>query len=365
MHFSKVIKFNTVFLLFTVIPFLGKAISDTVRVDSVKTPKNYFLVLPVAFYGEETNLGLGFSGGYYHVGRGNKISNVQGNVAYTLNNQFLLSFSPRIYTKSEDYFYSGRVKANYFPDKFYGIGRDAADSMEESFTSKELSVLIQRQRIMFGVLMAGVQAQFEYVDAADIDPNGQLVTGITGVDKSIICGLGIVLTWDNRENQFYPTTGEFYKASLMANSRIFGSDLNFTRLTIDLRNYYKITDNQVFAVQFLGDLTWGNVPFQEMPMLGGADVLRGYYKGRYRDKTMICAQGEYRFPIYRWLKGVAFASAGDVASYFDKIDLTKIKSAFGTGLRFRVNPIKVNIRFDAAYSLKRSPAYYLTVTEAF
>lgn len=336
---------------------------DTVDVKNLSD--RHFVFVPIAFYSEETRWGGGVSGGYYFRCKDNKVSSIQGTMAYTLKNQARLWLSPKIYTSDREHFYSGHIKANHFPNKFFGVGRNTPDSLEEKYVSDDYSILFQHQRVMFGVFMVGLQAQVNYYNTTDYSPSQILSTGITGVNERLTSGLGVLITWENRENLYYPSFGEFYKASLMVYSKIFGSDLNFTRLTLDLRNYYNIHKEHVFAMQVLADLAWGHVPFQMMPMVGGADVMRGYFQGRFRDKTMACVQGEYRFPIYKWLKGTIFSSVADVAPTFDKLDITKSKLSYGAGFRVRVNPIKVNLRFDAAYSDRRDVAYYLTVTEAF
>jgi len=343
--------------------------STQAQIDSTKTEKDtakrYFVVLPIAFYGEETNVGFGASGGYYYKNGDNKISSIQGSAVYTLKNQVSLSVLPKIYTSTRDFYYSGHLKLNYYPDKFFGIGRNTNDSLEENFTSKDFSLLLQRQRMLFGVIMMGAQAQVNYYHVADIQKDGLLAKGVVGMNDKLTTGLGLLLTWDNRDNMFYPTDGEFYKASLLVYSKIFGSDLDFTKLTIDLRNFYALGAKHVFALQVYGDLSWGDTPFQMMPALGGSDILRGYYKGRYRDKMMICAQAEYRFPIYKWLKGAAFASAGDVAPDIETFDISKSKVSYGAGLRARVNPVNVHLRFDVAFTRDREPAFYFTASEAF
>lgn len=362
----KITRFGFViyFLLVNTISTFSSTLIDTCNVKS-DSAQRYFVAIPIAFYGEETNWGLGASAGYYFRCKDNKISNIQGSAIYTLKNQVSLSVSPKIYTPTHDYYYSGHIKANYYPDKFFGIGRNTPDSLEENYTSKDFSILLQRQRVFFGVMMAGVQAQVNYYNAVDIKPGGLLSSGVKGMSDKFTSGLGLLLTWDNRDNMFYPTDGEFYKASLMVYSKIFGSNLNFTRLTVDLRNFYALGLKQMFALQVYGDLTWGSTPFQLMPALGGSDILRGYYKGRYRDNMMVCAQAEYRFPIYRWLKGVAFASAGDVAPGISDFDMTQLKYSYGAGLRVRVNPVNVHLRLDFAFTSEREPAVYFTASEAF
>jgi outer membrane protein assembly factor BamA len=341
------------------------ALQDTIQPKD--TNRNYFVAIPIAFYGEETNWGLGVTSGYYFTKEGErKASNIQGTLIYTLKNQASLTFLPKFYTENRDFFYSGHLKVDYYPDKFFGIGRNTPDTLEENYTSKDISLLFQRQRVMFDVLMAGIQAQCSYYQTSELDEQGVLIKdSLTGTKSFFTSGLGFLITWDNRDNFFYPTNGEFYKISLLVNSKIFGSQLEFSRITLDFRNYYPIKYGHLISLQIYGDITWGETPFQLLPSMGGSDILRGYYKGRYRDNVLFAAQLEYRFPIYKWLKGSMFGSTGDVAGEIDDLDLSEFKYTYGFGLRARVNPANVHIRFDVGLTQDRKPAYYFTASEAF
>jgi len=341
-----------------------------VQNDSIQakdTNRNYLLAIPILFYGEETQWGLGVTSGYYFTKEGQgKASNIHGTLIYTQNKQASLTLLPKFYTENRDFFYSGHLKLDYYPDKFFGIGRNTPDSLEGSYVSKDISFLVQRQRVMFDVIMVGFQAQWSYYNTIDFQPGGALINKtITGTKAFFTSGLGMLATWDTRDNFFYPTEGEFYKASLMINSKIFGSHLEFSRLTLDLRNYYPIASRHLISLQVFGDFAWGKIPFQFLPSMGGNDVLRGYYKGRYRDNVLLAAQLEYRFPIYKWLKGSMFGSAGDVANEIDELRLKKFKTSYGFGLRARVNPANVHLRFDVGLTPDNKPAFYFTANEAF
>ncbi len=102
-----------------------------------------------------------------------------------------------------------------------------------------------------------------------------------------------------------------------------------------------------------------------MPRIGGESLLRGYYDGRYRDRTMAAVQAEYRFPIAWRFGGAVFAGAGQVAEAPLDLSVDSLKVAGGAGLRFLVveNP-HVNIRMDFGQSLAGS-GFYLQITEAF
>lgn len=329
--------------------------------------RNYLLAIPVLFYGEETKWGVGVSSGYYFTKEGKgKASNIQGTIVYTQNNQASLTLLPKFYTGNRDFFYSGHFKMDYYPDKFFGIGRNTPDSLEEDYISKDISFLIQRQRVLFDVMMIGFQAQWSYYKTLDLQGGGQLINkSISGSKSFFTSGLGFLLSWDTRDNFFYPSDGEFYKLSLMINSKIFGSNLEYSRLTLDLRNYYPIVAKHLISLQVYGDFAWGKTPFQFLPAMGGNDILRGYYKGRYRDNVLLVTQLEYRFPIYKWLKGSMFGSTGDVAGDIDEIRLKKFKYSYGFGFRARVNPANVHIRFDVGFTPDNKPTFYFTANEAF
>jgi hypothetical protein len=57
----------------------------------------------------------------------------------------------------------------------------------------------------------------------------------------------------------------------------------------------------------------GEIPFVELPSLGGAHRLRGYPLHRFRDETAAVATLEYRYPIHELLAGALYLDVGEVA----------------------------------------------------
>ena len=55
-----------------------------------------------------------------------------------------------------------------------------------------------------------------------------------------------------------------------------------------------------------------HIAFTDLPQLGGPELLRGYDRGRFRDRTAMLAAIEYRYPIWRQLGGFLFLDAGRV-----------------------------------------------------
>jgi len=60
-----------------------------------------------------------------------------------------------------------------------------------------------------------------------------------------------------------------------------------------------------------------------------------------------------------------FASAGDVSDEIDDFDFNEVKYSYGLGLRARVSPANIHLRFDVGFTQDRKPAFYFTASEAF
>ena len=73
--------------------------------------------------------------------------------------------------------------------------------------------------------------------------------------------------------------------------------------------YFQVHGNRSEA---LARIAGGQTPFYRLPALGGQNMLRGYYEGRYRDELYLASQVEYRTRLWRRIGAVAFAALGDV-----------------------------------------------------
>jgi outer membrane translocation and assembly module TamA len=104
-----------------------------------------------------------------------------------------------------------------------------------------------------------------------------------------------------------------------------------------------------------------------VPQLGGDQLLRGYYGGRFRDQDLLALQAEYRMPVWWRLGAVGFVAAGQVAPKLDDLGLDRFKPAAGLGLRFLLSPEEgLNIRADYGWGFDvESSGFYLSIGEIF
>jgi hemolysin activation/secretion protein len=147
---------------------------------------------------------------------------------------------------------------------------------------------------------------------------------------------------------------------------LMGSSHPHFKWILDLRNYQEFGRGHLAYFQFYAKFLGGSkIPFRNMALLGGDKLLRGYFRGRYRDHNMYVIQAEYHSPPLWRLSLVVFAGLGDVYRLPADLRLRESKPSGGIGLRYRVfRDRRLNLRFDAALG-RNDGGIYLGIGEAF
>ena len=353
---------------------LASISADTIANDSVATPpatlKRSIFVIPMGYYQPETNVALGISGGYYFPGNDIRhISSISYSAIGTFNKQFLISASPKIYSKNKKYYFFSEISARHYPDYYFGIGNEK-NQLKEPYTSTRIAVNFEPQRYISSSWLAGLQLSAR----GEITGYGKIVDetmheiyatyGRAGWKPYFLVGLGASVSYNTRDNFFYPCEGMFFKASFTTYPKWSKDSYAVSLGSVDFRHYISNREH-VFAYQFFADIALGReIPFQMYPALGGRDNLRGFREGQYKDHLRVMLQAEYRIPIYKRFKAAVFCSVGDVYS-IENPRYSKLKVAYGAGLRFRLNKQRVHLRVDYAHNNYGEGAFYITATEAF
>lgn len=146
---------------------------------------------------------------------------------------------------------------------------------------------------------------------------------------------------------------------------LWGSTAAFSRYSLDLRFYLPLWACSVLAAQGCLSQTTGEVPFHMLSLMGGRNMMRGVYLGRFRDYSMMVVQAEYRKPLFWRLSTALFVGLEHLAPTVSQITLSGFKVAGGAGIRFSADTEqRINLRLDSAWR-ENTPALYLTVFEAF
>lgn len=249
---------------------------------------------------------------------------------------------------------SGRFRARMeyisYPLPYYGVGASTPDSAEEWYSSGVTTVQLFRQRLLRAPIFLHGGLRYVHSRIRETEPEGVLtqltVVGSAG-SKILIPEVGLVV--DSRDHPGAPRSGAF--ARIIPSIGVGGKDAAaYRRLTVDARRYSTLGGEGVLALQLQYDGVNGTAaPFDLLPMIGADTAMRGYPRGRYRDRQALTMQGEVRSPYRRRVGVVAFAGAGTVAHTFTKIASEQWYPTLGTGLRYLLSPReKIVLRADLA-----------------
>lgn len=338
--------------------------------DAQLTFKPRLIAIPFIYYSPETKLAFG-GGGILNFRSGRKkeltrTSSVWAFGTYNLARQFQIVIKPEIYLERNNFFLSGNLRYERTPQYFYGIGNDMPSTAEESYSPRIVTVQAGLKKKFLGHFFAGLQFEFEKMTREKVEPGGMLDSGdVPGSRGAMLSGFGVSLDWDTRDAVLFPRRGAFFQLAADTFSAMTGSDFTFTRLKLDFRRYILVAPDRVLALQAVLLSAGGEIPFHKLALLGGESLMRGYYKGRFRDKDILAVQAEYRVLVTKRIGVAGFAGLADVFPGFTEFKLKDLKYSVGTGVRYMVNKCEgTSLRLDMAWG-KASFGLYLTVQEAF
>jgi outer membrane protein assembly factor BamA len=346
----------------------GQVEMSTTR-DSADIGKLNITGYPYVFYTPETEFALGGAMIFTMRFGSNpdvKPSNAMLSGYYSVKGSYDIFLNPEFYLDNERYYLGISLDYFRFVDKFWGIGDNTPDTDSAGYIRKLVWANVEFDVSVLGPLKVGFNYDLNSTQIEDKQSNPFLLTGsVTGADGGLSSGIGGVLFADTRNSPFYPTTGGFYKLSFLTAVDWLGSSFSFRRWILDLRQYVGLTPSLVVAIQLYGTSVTGDPPFYLIPALGGDNVMRGYYEGRYRDYLYIATQGELRLRLSRRWGLVGWAGLGDVSGDFSSFQLKGAKPSFGFGIRFALDPEQiVNVRADFAYG-RDTRGVYFNAKEAF
>ncbi len=342
--------------------------------DTTGPEKPKFLIYPTVGFSPETSWEIGFSSLLlYHARQNtqNRLSEIQALTFFTLNKQYGVWLEHALYTDQNNWFFLGAAKFQSYPLLYYGIGPSTPPEFQALVEANYLIFKERALRKIHGSLFAGAEVELINLSRVEFLP-GENIDQIDlplGAEGSMNLSVGVGAIFDDRHNVLNVRNGNFFELAVLHSNTFWGSDFSFTNILSDNRIYRPIKNGRdVFAAQIFGQFTSGEVPFNQLALMGGERLMRGYYLGRHRDKHQFAVQAEYRFLPMKGFKrwgGTVFVGTGTVFSKENEFALKNFKVAGGLGLRFLTFPEKdIYTRFDVAMT-KEGPGFYLFIGEAF
>ncbi|MEY3678763.1 MAG: hypothetical protein RI924_904 [Bacteroidota bacterium] len=343
------------------------------------TRHNSFLPVPVLGYTQELGFEFGLAGLFaFYTEPDNpaiRPSNFYVSGVYTTKGSYQLVSKWDIWSKANKYHYQGELRYLNFPFNFYGVGNQTLLANEDKLTLKRFRILAEAERALSETFYVGLNLQYDQQFYTDNAVGGiyQTSTNIKDRDGGQVITLGFSQIIDTRSSNTYPDRGTYVKVSYQYAPDFFGGD-NFTGSTfrLDLRNFKKLKQNLVLGLNLNYNKIDGRSgnPFYMLSQMGGDQIMRGYYLGRYREANLLAAQAELRFrPLPRF--GIAaFAGGGNV--YPAGVSAFRnLKPNYGAGIRYFFDVEKsMSLRLDYGMGEKpigekRISGFYISLGEAF
>lgn len=278
-----------------------------------------------------------------------------------------------------------RIYANYGyrnePAHYYGKGMENAEHTErsDSTTKYHRSYFQLYPRFVWEVyphLYVGGLFDLNYTKATKVNHVMEEDPYFNKFRRKYVnVGIGGLVQYDTRNDVATPTQGMLLSANLKLFGKYLGGAYNYEMVELEYRHFKNVfRPRSTLGWIAKTQIGMGDIPFSELPSFGSPFDLRGYYIGKYRDKSMAYGIVEYRHMFgsvekYKsgnfWAKWgfVVWGGTGTIGE--TPFDWKKWKLNFGAGLRIQMQPGK-NFRLD----IGKEPGQpgmqvYMNMTEAF
>ncbi len=340
--------------------------------DTVDSKKPRYLTYPNIGFSPETLWEFGLSGlcvFHYKNDTNLRLSEIYAFSFYTQMKQLGLWIDHTIYGKKNLFFFLGKIRFQNYPILYYGIGNQI---QSENLAVVPSNNYIIRERLLYRIsenIFTGLELDYQHLLNPEFNWSSSVPSVLklkpSGSQGSRNLGIGFGLLWDSRHNVLNVRDGYLFEIAGLYYPKIFSKSFPMQTLYIDGRRFFSTATNQVLALQFLGQFSAGNIPFNQLSQMGGDMMMRGYYLGKYRDKNYISAQAEYRFLPFNFSKRLGGAVFIGVGSISHTLTFEHLRWVGGGGLRYLIFPKKdIYTRIDIGLEPKGYGIYFY-IGEAF
>jgi outer membrane protein assembly factor BamA len=267
--------------------------------------------------------------------------------------------------------------------RFFGLGPDTKESAESSFTDEVADASFRADLALPGpgggwIATAGLRGEHHNLarGRASGVPSTEDAYPVLFKDADGLSAIYVTagLRYDTRDSQHQPYSG--WRVGVIADAAAWQSDGSLGAIVTaygsfvlpmpalfhsggDAREENPPTDT--IALGFQVDTTVGDLPFYDLPSLGGSSTLRGYIANRFTDDSAWHAVAEYRFWViprgFRLTRtiriervGLAlFGELGTVAPSLGDLPEARIHASYGVGLRISLERLAI-FRADLGFS---------------
>jgi hypothetical protein len=282
---------------------------------------------------------------------------------YTDSNSWFTGIFHDDYWKNDTIRFSAFVGTGEFNLDYYGVGEGNIIGDNPIPYEFDMVVGVVKTQIRIPQTenwFAGLQ--YLIIDSSTVLRTSSIIPGapdITGKIKT--AGLGLLTTYDSRNNNYYPTDGQWFEAKWIDYGEAWGGDNEYNKTIAFINHYQPLMDGMTLALRSRIESSSGDVPFFDLPTL----QMGGFSRDRYRDQHTISfhMEGRYKFKP-RW-GVVGFYEFGWFNDDFSQLMSGRRITSYGAGIRWQVTEQQLmNLGIDAAFSTD-DKAIYVQIGERF
>lgn len=239
------------------------------------------------------------------------------------------------------------VRYQFLSDEsFFGIGPDSREGDESNFahqqaTAEALFGTKLGERISLDAIFGLDLNDIEEGKDKSLDSTTDLFNrrSLPGLEEGVSVGrLQIGVTYGSKNRPGNPSKGSEFSLTAGVFEDLGSDEFGFWKFKADLRQYIHLFYDRSLALRVAGEVTQPfpgrEIPFYYLSELGRGETIRGFSRGRFRDRDMVLASLEYRYPIRRTIDAMLLVDVGQVAEdMFDDLSTNDFEVGYGGGIR--------------------------------
>ena len=227
-------------------------------------------------------------------------------------------------------------------ESYFGIGPDSEVDDKSTFSHEQATIETSFDIGLAGRILLNAVLGFDLNNIPEDAIEGDLLNKDLSpeLEEQIPTGrIQVGLKYDLRNTPGNPSN--ISEALLAAGLfQDFGDgDFSFWRASADVTYCLHLFYGRVLALRLAAEMrepfSGHEVPFYYLSEIGRQETVRGFSRGRFRERDMVLASAEYRYPVRDRMDAFLFADVGQVARDIFS-DISGDDLAFGYGGGFRI-----------------------------
>jgi Omp85 superfamily domain len=305
---------------------------------------------------------------FYHLGRDSPLSNTTVAAGAMSSGSWGVGAAQSTRLRGDELRLDGFLGYVDLRYRFYGAGAEAGQNgtsvpiVQKGFAFAPELLFQVAPRTFLGLRYRGVRVETALEDQSILPP--AIAAVLPGSITITSSGFGPRATLDTRDNDMNPSAGALLELRANFADEAFGSDFDYQTYELS-GNLYRRAGPGVVALRAMACKASDRTPLFDLCLFGANNDLRGYEVGRYRDRALVAAQAEFRFPLGERWGGVVFGGWGKVAPSFDTMSDEPDLPSVGLGVRWlAAEKARVNLSVDVAQG-RDGGSVYVYVKESF